>query len=115
MIGLTTQHNYYLYNGVCDMRKGFDGLSGLVTNQMGCNPTDGQVYIFINRRLNRMKMLVWETGGFMLYYKRLEQGTFEFPRSKDEGNIRLDWETLVLVIQGIRLEKIIRKKRYKRA
>jgi transposase len=45
------------------------------------SPLDGRVYLFINRRRDRMKMLVWESGGFMLYYKRLEQGTFELPQS----------------------------------
>ncbi|MFT6336755.1 MAG: transposase [Saprospiraceae bacterium] len=63
------------------MRMGFDGLSGLISNQMHRSPLDGRVYLFINRRRDRMKMLVWESGGFMLYYKRLEQGTFELPQS----------------------------------
>lgn len=61
------------------MRKGFDGLCGLVHDKMDMNPMDGSVYLFINRQRNRMKMLVWEMGGFVLYYKRLEQGTFELP------------------------------------
>jgi transposase len=111
MIGLTSQHTYYLYNGVCDMRKGFNGLSGLVTNDMDMNPLDGSVYIFINRRRNLMKMLAWESGGFMLYYKRLESGTFELPKHAKPGNITLDWEILVLMIQGISLGKIFRKKK----
>jgi len=60
-----------------DMRKGFDGLSGLIINKLGKNPIDGSVYIFINRRRDRMKLLVWQSNGFVLYYKRLESGTFE--------------------------------------
>lgn len=111
MIGLTDHHRYYLYQGVADMRKGFDGLSGLVRHQMGRNPIDGSVYLFINRRRDKLKMLVWETGGFMLYYKRLERGTFELPKG---DQIRINWETLVLMIGGIKLEKIERKKRYER-
>ncbi len=97
------------------MRKGFDGLSGIVTNEMSSSPMDGSVYIFINKRRNRMKMLSWESGGFMLYYKRLERGTFEIPQGPDQSKISLNWETLVLIIQGIKLKKISRKKRYKRA
>ena len=98
------------------MRKGFDGLCGLVKNHLHLNPMDGEVYIFINKRRDRMKMLVWEPGGFMLYYKRLEQGTFELPKSDtNQSQISIKWETLILIISGIKLEKIIRKKRYKAA
>jgi len=115
MIGLTERHQYYLYTPVCDMRKGFDGLSGMVMEKMGADPLDGSVYIFMNRRRDRMKMLVWEHGGFMLYYKRLEQGSFELPKEDENGKVELSWETLVFMIRGIKLEKIVRKKRYKRA
>lgn len=116
MIGLTPQHSYYFFNNYTDMRKGFDGLSGLVLSCMGRDPADGSVYIFINRRRDRMKMLVWEQSGFTLYYKRLESGTFQWPtRVVNSGAMTLDWETLVMMISGICLEKIVRKKRYKRA
>lgn len=116
MIGLTQHHRYYMYSEPADLRKGFDGLSGLIKEQMESNPLDGSVYLFVNRRRDRMKMLVWESGGFMLYYKRLESGTFDIPASaKTDGKIQMNWETLVLIIQGIRADKIIRKKRYKRA
>jgi len=94
------------------MRKGFDGLSGLVTSAMGMNPTDGSVYLFINRRRDRMKMLVWESGGFMLYYKRLESGLFELPKDEGSTRIKLNWETLVLMMTGISLVQKKRKKRY---
>ena len=60
-----------------DMRKGFDGLSGLIKQEMNRKPVDGNVYLFVNRRRDRIKMLLWESGGFMLYYKRLEKGTIE--------------------------------------
>ncbi|KXK18555.1 MAG: IS66 family insertion sequence element accessory protein TnpB [Saprospiraceae bacterium] len=97
------------------MRKGFDGLCGLVHDKMDMNPMDGSVYLFINRQRNRMKMLVWEMGGFVLYYKRLEQGTFELPgQGTKKDTLTLDWELLVLMIQGIKTDKIIRKKRYKK-
>lgn len=115
MIGLTAHHTYYLYGGAADMRKGFDGLSGLVSGELGQDPTDGSVYLFINRRRDRLKMLVWESGGFMLYYKRLESGTFELPNRSIEGQLSISWETLVLMITGISLEKISRKKRYTKA
>lgn len=113
MIGLTQRHKYHLYEKPTDMRKGFDGLSGLVSMKMNRDPADGEVYIFINRRRDKMKMLVWEKGGFMMYYKRLEQGTFELPITKNEQeSICLEWDTLVMMITGIQLSKIVRKKRY---
>lgn len=116
MFGLSEQHRYYLYDGVADMRKGFDGLSGIVTNKMGSDPIDGSVYIFINRRRDRMKLLLFESNGFILYYKRLEKGTLEFPRSEDGSKYRaIKWETLVLMINGISMKGIHRRKRYKSA
>ena len=116
MIGLTPHHSYYFFSEYADMRKGFDGLSGLVMKFMERDPADGNVYIFVNRRRDRMKMLVWEQSGFTLYYKRLESGTFQWPgRVNEGGGMILEWETLVMMISGICLEKIVRKKRYKRA
>lgn len=112
MIGLTSHQRYFLYNQPCDMRKGFDGLSGLVSSQMHRSALDGSVYLFVNRRKDRMKMLVWESGGFMLYYKRLEQGQFELPLSTNDGQTVLSWETLVLMLTGISLVQNSRRKRY---
>jgi transposase len=112
MIALGSQHNYYLYRPPADMRKGFDGLCGLVAQEMGRSPLDGSVYIFINRKRDRMKLLVWEASGFWLYYKRLEQGTFQLPAVDRDGHARTDWETLVLMLQGIGLEGLKRRKRY---
>jgi len=106
---------YHLYLAPTDMRKGFNGLCGLVRSQMLGDPTDGKVYIFINRRQDRMKILVWESSGFILYYKRLEVGTFEWPKHRsDMSKATISWETLVLMFQGIKLTEIRRKKRYKK-
>lgn len=113
MIGLTSHQQYYLYTGVCDMRKGFDGLSGLVIREMHRSTLDGSVYMFINRRRDRMKLLVWESGGYMLYYKRLEQGRFELPSQMTGSKMELNWETLVLMLTGISLLQKGRKKRLK--
>ena len=95
------------------MRKGFDGLCGLIVSELKSDPLDGTVYIFINRRRDRMKLLVWESGGFMLYYKRLEQGQFELPESQLCQGIELNWETLVLMLTGISLKQTFRRKRLK--
>jgi transposase len=115
MFSLSEQHKYYYYTGICDMRKGFDGLSGIVMIQMRRQPTDGSVYIFINRRRDRMKLLVWQSHGFLLYYKRLERGTFELPlHENNQTTLQLNQEILSLMIRGIKLKKIERKTRYKK-
>ena len=72
---------YYLYREPTDIRRSFDGLCGLVTGRLGQNPMSGDVFIFINKPRNRMKLCKWEPGGFVLFYKRLERGTFELPGS----------------------------------
>ncbi len=95
------------------MRKGFDGLSGLVRNDLGMNPLTGDVYIFINRSRNRMKMLVWEQGGFVLYYKRLEQGRFAKGKVRQgELSIEYTWQDLMLLVGGIEVNSIKRRKRF---
>jgi len=76
---------YFLYREPTDMRKSFDGLCGVVTGGLGQNPMSGDVFIFINRHRNRIKLLRWETGGYVLFYKRLEKGTFELPLSSKPG------------------------------
>lgn len=112
MLGLSHQHKFYYYTNPTDLRKGFDSLSGLVQND-GMSPTNGSVYIFVNKKRDKMKMLVWEPGGFMMYYKRLERGTFEL-LNYDEGHNKLliTYQTLHFLIQGVQLEKIIHRKRY---
>lgn len=95
------------------MRKSFDGLSGIVQNQLGRNPSSGEVFIFINRPRNRIKLLHWEYGGFTLYYKRLETGTFELPLfENDLLYCTLPWHQLVMMVDGISMKVINRRKRY---
>jgi len=109
MFGLSSSHRFFLYPEVCDMRKGFDGLSGIVSLSMQKNVISGDVFIFINRIRNRMKLLQWQQGGFVLYYKRLEQGTFEYFETRDEEIL---WTDLVMLIEGINIEKSKKRKRY---
>lgn len=92
------------------MRKGFQGLSGLVTAKMGKDPISGDVFIFINRRATHIKLLHWESGGFVIYYKRLEKGTFSLPKVLQSGSV--SWSQLVLMIEGIKAEKLRHLSRY---
>ena len=113
MIALHAQHKYYLYGQPTDMRKSFDGLSGLVRNHLRRNPTSGEVYVFLNRKRDMIKVLLWDRSGFAIYSKRLERGSFERPRREDSAaGVQLSWEELVLILEGISLGSIQRRKRF---
>lgn len=113
MFALSAHQRFHLYRHATDMRKGFNGLSGLVRNKLGKNPLDGSAYIFLNRRGNRIKILVWEAGGFTLYYKLLEKGTFQRPAlSEDQQSSSISWQQLMLIVQGIELKSVKHRKRY---
>lgn len=84
------------------MRKGFDGLCGLVRNSLDRDPLSGEVYIFLNRSRTLVKLLHWEAGGLVIYYKRLEKGTFRPPEGMEAGG-KLRWSSLVLMVEGIRI------------
>jgi hypothetical protein len=113
MFSLTSSFSYYLCRRPTDMPKSFDGLSGIVQGQLKRNPVSGEVFIFVNRRCNKVKLLRWEQGGFILYYKRLESGTFELPRfTGDAVSCQISWTTLMLMIEGISIEKTKRRKRF---
>lgn len=86
------------------MRKGWDGLSGLVSNELGMSPTNGSVFVFINRQRTQMKLLHWERGGLVLYQKRLERGRFTLPQ-KPPSDGSLAWPELVLIVEGIKKKR----------
>ncbi len=113
MFALGSFHTYHFYPRPCDMRKSFNGLSGLVNNELGREPTSGDVFIFLNRNRTHLKLLHWEAGGFVLYYKRLEQGSFTPPVLKGD-NPGMTWSQLVLMVEGLQVEKAHQKLRYPR-
>jgi transposase len=99
VFALTTSHRFLLYRKFTDFRKGFDGLCGLVQNELNREPTNGEVFIFINRTRDRMKLLHWQQGGFVLYYKRLEKGTIGLPSLKNEVvSWQMNYTDLVLEV-----------------
>ena len=113
MFSLTSSLSYYLYNGPTDMRRSFDGLCGMVETKLTLNPMSGQVFIFINKRRDRLKLLHWEPGGFMLYYKRLESGTIELPEwDKMISGYQISWSDLMMMVEGISLKNVHRRKRF---
>lgn len=98
------------------MRKGFDGLCGLVQSAMRRKIIVGDIFVFINRPATHIKLLQWEGDGFALYYKRLERGTFERPGGAyDNASMVLTSQQLSLILQGISLQHIRKRKRYQQA
>jgi len=112
MFSLNSEHHYHLYLPACDMRKSFDSLCGLIRTELGKNPTDGSVYLFLNRRRTHLKLLHWEAGGFVLYYKRLEKGQFHLPQQRTAEGY-LCYSELVLMVAGIAIKTSEQKSRYK--
>ena len=98
MLALPSSCRYFLYRHQADMRKGFDGLSGLVQQGLLKDPLSGDVFVFFNRRRSQVKLLVCMGDGFSTYHKRLEKGTYEIPETP-AGELRSD--ELMLILQGI--------------
>ena len=97
------------------MRKSFDGLCGVVRNNMRQDMLTGDVFIFLNKRRTHIKLLLWERDGFAIYYKRLEQGTFELPAGAAAAHPPvITHQQLLLILQGISLQNIRYRKRYQK-
>ena len=113
MLLLSAHQRYFLYPGDTNMRRGFDSLSGMVTSMMKHNVLSGDIFIFVNRRRNHIKLLHWEGDGFALYHKRLEKGTYELPfTDASTSSVTLNYSELLLILQGITLASVTRRKRY---
>jgi len=116
LLHLTDQRRYHLYRKETDMRKGFNQLCGIVTNELGKIVTRGDAFIFINRPRTHLKMLVYEQGGFTIFYRRLEKGAFETPAfDLDARSMQLSVDQLHFILQGISLNAIRYRKRYQRS
>ena len=104
----------YLHTQATDMRKGIDGLSGIVRGEFQSDPLDGSLFLFVNRRRDRMKILHFDGSGFWLYYKVLEAGTFEVVPS-DEKRFQIDSTQLAMLLGGVSLKSAKRRKRFCRS
>jgi transposase len=115
MLTLSSAVRVYLAAEPVDLRKGFDGLSGATRTIIEADPLSGHMFVFVNRRGNRMKILLWQPSGFLLVYKRLERGTFKLPREPRPGkrHIRLEAAELMLLLEGIDLRGASRRPRWK--
>lgn len=112
MFCLNDNMRYFLCGGYTDMRKRIFSLSGLVHDKMGGDVRSGDVYLFVNRAKNRLKLLHAETGGLVLYEKLLEEGTFKLPDyDPDTKSYPMTWSDLVMMVEGISADKKKRQRR----
>lgn len=116
MLNISPDIKIYVYQPATDMRKGVNGLSGIVRSELASDPTDGNLFVFVNRRRDRMKLLYFDGGGFWLYYRLLEAGTFEELKNPEGSNhLAIDTTELSMLLSGVSLVASgRRRKRYSR-
>ena len=100
-----------------NLRKSFEGLSNEIRHALGYDPLSGHVFVFLNRRRNQVKLIVWTRGGFTIVHKRLERGTFTFPTRVTEGakSVAIDVHELAMLLEGIELASGTTKQRWEPA
>ena len=94
----------YLACGKTDMRKNINGLAAIVEGSFKLDPFEGALFVFCNRSKDRLKILVWDTDGFLLCFKRLEKGRFRWPEPGEEATMTLTGEELAILLGGARIE-----------
>jgi len=115
MLSIPANVSVFLCTQATDMRKGFDGLHTLVLQVFERDPLDGHLFLFVNRRRDRLKMLWWDRDGMALFYKRLEAGTYQLPvPSEDCAGLEIDGTELAMMLNGIDIQSAKRRKRYSR-
>jgi transposase len=113
LFGLEEATKVFLYAQPTDMRKGFDGLYGLVLDNMELDPRCGYLFVFMNLQRTRIKVLHWNNDGLAIFHKRLERGTFRRPTANAHAlNSELSKEELFMILRGIDFEKTKKRKRY---
>jgi len=116
MLSISSNAKIHLCTIPTDMRKSFDGLQALAQQVFEKDPTEGHLFLFVNRRRDRLKLLWWDRDGLALFYKRLEAGTFQLPAAPDgETGAVIDSVDLALLLGGIDLRSAKRRKRYRLA
>ena len=108
MMTLRPSIRIYLCLQPTDMRKQMDGLSVLAQEVIGENPMSGHLFLFHNRGRNRLKILYWDTNGYVVWYKRLEKGCFSFPKQK-EGRVEINESVFQQLLGGLRLNHVWEK------
>ena len=111
MLILSSAVRVFVATQPCDMRRAFDSLAAMVRDVLRKNPFDGHLFVFKSRRGDRVKILYWSSGGFCLWYRRLEKGTFRFPEGDGES-VEMEAGELAILLEGIDLRGARRRKRY---
>jgi transposase len=101
VFGLGPATKIYIAVEAVDMRKGFDGLYGLVRDRLGADPLSGHLFLFANRERSRLKVLVWDGSGLWVCAKRLEKGRFRWPAAVDGSSVVMRPEELAMLINGL--------------
>jgi hypothetical protein len=119
MIGLAHGLKVFVCSEPADMRRSFDGLSGMAGNLMKQDPLSGHLFVFRNRNRDRLKILYWDRDGLAIWYKRLEKGTFQFPtdlnpKEKKPASVEITASDLSLLLGGIDLRSAYQRRRFDR-
>ena len=112
MLSLPAQVRIFAATDPVDFRKAHDGLVAIVRDCFRDDPFDGSLFVFFNKRRDRIKLLLWDRNGFWLHYKRLERGTFRSLRAQRGGKVKMDRADLSMLLEGIDLEKGKRRKHF---
>jgi transposase len=116
VLSLSSALRVFVATGVTDLRMSFDGLSRMTRSALGRDPTAGEVYLFCNRRRNRVKALWWDTGGLWCAAKRLECGTFAWPRhGASAGTVEIRADEMAALLGGLDLAHSSRRPWYERS
>ena len=111
MLSLPSRTKVFLCTADVDMRKSFDGLVGIVTNEFQLDPLSGHLFLFVNKRRDRMKAIFWDSDGLVIWYKRLERGTWQIPAATS-ATIELEAHELAMILRGIDLKSAKRRVRF---
>jgi transposase len=116
MLTLPASVRIYVAAEAVDLRRGFDGLAAATRSLIRQDPLTGHLFVFLNRRKNRIKLLVWDRTGYLLLYKRLERGTFHLPTELVAGqrHVEVDAGELGLMLEGVDLRGAVRRERWRR-
>ena len=113
MLSLPSAVRIWLASEATDLRKSFDSLAEVVRRQLALDPLSGQLFVFRNKRADRVKLLYWDEDGFVIVYKRLEAGTFRFPSVQGAG-AEIRAADLQMLLDGVDLSSVKRGRRYRR-
>lgn len=114
MLTIPAAVRIYLAPGATDMRKAMDGLAALVSGTLRQNPLSGHLFVFANRRRDRLKILVWDRDGYWVLFKRLEAGTFRWPPADETAPVVMSSRDLMMILEGVDLGGVKYRRRYSR-